>query len=160
MGRPQEVIMAMSKDAKNKALKQHGSLNPHAQSVRDELFCENEFFDPRDIVQVKYEMLRRVRVDGFSVTKAAATFGFSRPVFYQAQKAFEQSGLPGMVPRRPGPRHAHKLSEAVLQFIDQQRLKDKTLRAPALAKMVRQRFGISVHARSVERALLRRQKRG
>jgi transposase len=152
--------MAKDKDAKSKALRDHGSVNPRPQDVNDELFRESEFFDPRDIVQVKYEMLRRVRVEGMSITRATETFGFSRPVFYQAQLAFEREGLGGLVPKRSGPRHAHKLSEEVLRFIDQQRLKDKSLRSPALAGRVEQRFGFSVHPRSIERALLRRQKKG
>ena len=44
-------------DAKTRSLKQHGCLNPHAERVRDELFLSNAFFDPRDLVQVRYEML-------------------------------------------------------------------------------------------------------
>lgn len=152
--------MANCMDAKSKALRDHGSLNARPQDVNDELFREGEFFDPRDIVQVKYEMLRRVRVEGMSITQATERFGFTRPVFYQAQAAFEREGLPGLVPKRPGPRRAHKLSDTVLRFIDQQRLKDKTLRSPALAELVQQRLGLSVHPRSIERALSRRQKRG
>jgi len=152
--------MAKRKDAKSKALREHGTLNPHSHEVSDELFRESEFFDPRDIVQVKYEMLRRVRVDDVSITRASAAFGVSRPTYYQARVAFERGGIPALVPKRPGPRQAHKLSGTVLQFIDEQRLKDKTLRAPSLAQMIQERFGISVHPRSIERALSRRQKRG
>ena len=147
-------------DSKCKALREHAALNARASEVKDPFFQHSEFFDPRDIVQVKYEMLRRVRVGGISITRATETFGFSRPVFYQAQAAFEREGLPGLVPKRPGPRHAHKLSDTVLQIIVQQRLKDKTLRAPALAEIIQKRFGFPVHPRSIERALLRRQKRG
>ena len=47
-------------DAKTRSLKEHGCLNPHAERVRDELFLSNPFFDPRDLLQVRYEMLRRV----------------------------------------------------------------------------------------------------
>src|SRR4051812_49751372 len=35
-----------------------GTLNPRADDVRDPAFVDSEFFDPRDLVQVKYEMLR------------------------------------------------------------------------------------------------------
>ena len=55
-------------DAKTDALKQHGCLNPRADAVRDELFLSNAFFDPRDLLQVKYEMLRRVREDAAPVS--------------------------------------------------------------------------------------------
>ena len=147
-------------DAKGKELAEHGTLNPRPQDVTDELFPSNEFFDSRDLVQVKYEMLRRVRIDGQAVTQAAKAFGFSRPAFYQAQETFERDGLPGLVPKRPGPRHAHKLSEAIMKFIDQQRMNDRSLGAPALADMIRKRFALSVHPRSIERALARRTKKG
>ena len=152
--------MTKRTDAKGRALAEHGALNPRPQKVADQQFRFNEFFDPHDLVQVKYEMLRQVRVDGKTVTETAAAFGFSRPAFYQARASFGQDGLPGLVPKRPGPRHAHKLSEAVMQFVDQQRAKDRTLRAPALAKMIRKQLGMSVHPRSIERALSRRTKKG
>lgn len=152
--------MAQSTDAKRNALAKHGALNPRPQNVTDELFQSGEFFDSRDLVQVKYEMLRRMRVDGHAVTQAAAAFGFSRPPFYQAQAAFEHGGLPGLVPQRPGPRQAHKLSEAVMQFIEQQRMEDRRLPAAALADLIQKRFGLSVHPRSIEWALARRGKKG
>ena len=46
-------------DPKDRPLRQQGSLNPHPDQVTDELFRNNNFFDARDLVQVKYEMLRR-----------------------------------------------------------------------------------------------------
>jgi hypothetical protein len=101
-------------DPKVLALRQQGALNPHSEQVTDELFLSNDFFDPRDLVQVKYEMLRRVQSDGQQVSRAAATFGFSRPSFYQAQATFEQGGLPALMPHKRGPKEAHKLTPEVL----------------------------------------------
>ena len=72
-------------DSKGKSLRQQGVLNPNPEKVADPLFHDSEFFDPRDLVQVKYEMLRRVRVDRASVSEVTQKFGFSRPVFYQTQ---------------------------------------------------------------------------
>ena len=45
---------------KRAALRRHGCLHRHPERVRDERFINHEFFDPEDLVQVKYEMLRRV----------------------------------------------------------------------------------------------------
>src|SRR4051794_29122111 len=56
------------------ALEQQGLLNPAADSVRDAMFVDSDFFDPRDIVQVRYEMLRAGRVGERSVTETAAAF--------------------------------------------------------------------------------------
>ena len=94
------------------------------------MFLRGEFFDPRDLVQVKYEMLRRVRVDGAHVTEVVQAFGFSRPVFYQAQALYHRAGLPGLIPQRPGPRHPHKLSDLVVDFLLQHQLRDPLAPGP------------------------------
>jgi transposase len=146
-------------DPKDLALRQQGALNPHPEQVTDELFLTNEFFDTRDLVQVKYEMLRRVRSEGQSVSQAAIAFGFSRPSFYQTQASFEQGGLPALIPQKRGPKQAHKLTTAVLTFVHQLREEDPSLRPADLATRLRQTYGITVHARSIERALARSQKK-
>src|SRR5216117_3211466 len=97
-------------DPKEAALAEARCLNPHPEQVRDPAFLASEFFDARDVVQVKYEMVRRVKADGAPVTDAAAAFGFSRPSYYEAAGRLERSGLGGLVPARPGPRGGHKLS--------------------------------------------------
>jgi len=129
------------------------------KQVHDELFLQDDFFDPRDLVQVKYEMLRRVQAEGQSVTDASANFGFSRPSFYQALSAFEQDGLSGLVPHKRGPKQAHKLTHEVLTFIGEVRQKEPSVRLPDLVKQIQERFGIRVHPRSIERSLLRHQKK-
>jgi len=147
-------------DSKRKALREHGALNARASEVKDPLFQNSDFFDPQDLVLVKYEMLRRVRVEGSSVAAAAKAFGFSRVAFYQAMAAFQKEGLPGLLPRRRGPKAANKLTDAVLEFIDRQRAGDSNLRVPQLAVILRRRLHLAVHPRSIERALARRAKRG
>jgi transposase len=147
-------------DSKRKALQEHGALNARVSEVKDALFQNSEFFDPQDLVLVKYEMLRRVRVEGASVTAAARAFGFSRVALYQAMAAFQKKGLPGLLPRRRGPKAANKLTEAVLEFIDHQLAADSNLHAPQLAMLLRKHLHLAVHPRSIERALARRAKRG
>lgn len=62
----------------------------------------NSGFDPRDLVQVKYEMLRRVSAEGHSVVQSAKAFGLSRPSFYQAQAALQREGLAGLLAKKRG----------------------------------------------------------
>jgi transposase len=142
-------------DPKEEALREARALNPRPEAVVDEEFASSEFFDARDLVQVRYEMVRRVRVEGETVSAAAAGFGFSRPSWYAAAAALDDEGLPGLLRERPGPRRAHKLSSEIMQFLDETRQADPDLRAPELARRVEESFGISVHPRSVERALER-----
>lgn len=148
-------------DQKEKALRDSHTLNPHPKAVRDENFRSGgEFFDPRDFVQVKYEMLRRVSQDGVPVSQAARGFGLSRPSFYQAQADFLSCGLPGLLPEKPGPRRAHKMTDQVLSTIDTWLAEEPTLVTTELAERLRKRLGLVVHPRSIERALRRREKKG
>jgi transposase len=142
-------------DPKVAALRAERSLNPRPEAVVDEAFGSSEFFDARDVVQVKYEMVRRVRVDGVPIARSAAAFGFSRPSFYQAAAAVDAHGLAGLVPARPGPKRAHKLTDEIVTFARRAREDEPVLRSTDLVELIADRFGISVHPRSVERALAR-----
>ena len=127
-----------------------------SRAGHDPTFLAEEFFDARDVVQVKYEMIRRVSVEGDSVTTAAAAFGYSRPSYYAAAAALAQSGLEGLVAAKPGPRAGHKLTDAVLTWAEQQLAADPDLRPAGLVEPIAERFAVHVHPRSVERALARR----
>lgn len=144
---------------KREVLQQQGTLNPRPQHVTHPLFQQNTFFDPRDLLQVKYEMLRQVRTENQTVRQAALAFGFSRPSFYQAQAAFEQGGMAGLLPRKRGPRHAHKLTAEVMKFLAQARAAEPALSALELAQQVEEHFGVRVHPRTVERRLRRPKKK-
>lgn len=146
-------------DPKIDALRQRASLNPHPERVTDKLFVEHDFFDARDLLQMKYEMVRRVETEGSAVTAVAAEFGVSRLFFYHAQAALRQQGLPGLLPRKRGPRSGHKLSEEVVDFLETVRAEDDSLGSRQLVDRVQERFGIKVHPRSIERALVRRKKK-
>ena len=148
-----------SSDPKLKALREQGMLNPHPEDVKDPLFLEDGFFDPRDLPQVKYEMLRRVRTEKSPITPVATAFGVSRVTFYQVLKRFQDEGMAGLFPKLRGPKAAHKLTEEVMVFLETNLANDASLRPQALAELVREQFDISLHPRSIERALAKRQKK-
>jgi transposase len=113
--------------------------------VSDPAFGAGEFFDARDAVQVKYETVRAVTADKVPVTAAAAAFGYSRPSYYQAAAALERSGLEGLVPARPGPRRAHKLTAEILAWAEQALAGDPALRPAALTGPIEANFGVRAH---------------
>ncbi len=149
---------AVTKSAKRDRLRQLGVLNPHPEAVQAPWFAGAGFFDPEDLVQVKYEMLRHVRKGGATKAQAAELFGLSRPTYYQAEAAFERDGLFGLLPKSRGPRSAHKLTEEVMQLLHEQQRAGIT-GARSLALLAQQRLGLQVHPRSIERAMSRQKKR-
>ena len=145
-------------DQKTLELKRTGTLNPRPGSVSDALFKENPFFDPKDLLQVRYEMLRRHSVEEISIVDVAAKFGVSRPTVYQAQAAFQQAGLSGLLPRRRGPKAGHKLSGEVIAYVRTLRAAEPGLTTVACVQAVQEKFGTRVHRRSLERALASKKK--
>ena len=142
-----------SKNAKVRALLEEGALNPAPEKVQDAKFQGSEFFDPHDIVQVKYEMLRRVSIEKTSVLSATQEYGVSRPTYYQTKAGFEEAGLAGLVPRKRGPRGPHKLQGAVLAFIQEQLVAGEPTRARELARQIAEKFHLDIHPRTIERAV-------
>lgn len=148
-----------SRNRKAQHLKQAGGLNRHPERVRAPWFQSEGFFDARDLVQVKYEMLRQVRIEGTEKSEAASLFGVSRPTYYQAEADFARAGLSGLIPKPRGPKGAHKLTPEVMRFIEGKITEENPLGARALARLIETELGMSVHPRSIERALARKKKR-
>jgi transposase len=146
-------------DPKEQSLREQGVLHRHADAVTDELFMQFDFFDPRDLLQVKYEMLRRVETDGYSVSAAAAAFGLSRPSFYEARAAWQRDGLAGLFPKKRGPHGGHKLTEEVVAFLRRLWAEEAAPTPAQLAARVTAHFGVQVHPRSIERVLQRAEKK-
>ena len=135
------------------ALLAEGTLHPAPEQVRDPKFRAHEFFDPRDLVQVKYELLRRVSIERASVTEATAEYGVSRPTYYQTKAHFDQAGVAGLVPGKRGPRGPHKLQGEVLAFVEQHLVPGEPVRARQLATLLREQFALTIHPRTIERAV-------
>jgi hypothetical protein len=140
----------MSLESRRAALEGAGLVHPRTEAVTAELFCSSDpFFFAADKVQVKYEMLRAVAVDGATVVAAAAAHGYSRAEFYLVQAAFGERGMAGLVDERRGRKGPTKVTSDIAAF-----LRD----APAersgaeLARDVEARFGVSLHRRTAERA--------
>jgi len=145
--------------AKRWALDQNATLNKNADKVTDPKFKNIAFFDPDDIVQVKYEMLRSAQKDGTGIQQASRSFGFSRITFYKTGKAFKKNGLAGLIPQKKGPRRAHKLSEEVMEFVGQLIEQKPGIKSAGIRQEIKNRFDLTVHRRSIERAIDRSKKK-
>src|SRR5271166_6330369 len=125
-------------------LRSCGALNRHPEEVRNPLFTENDFFDPHDLVQLKYETIRAVEVD-------------ARPTIYEARENFRQEGIEGLLPEKRGPKKPRKLTPQVRDYLEELVASNPDLKTAVLVQRVRRRFGVLLHVRTVEKAL---QKKG
>ncbi len=140
----------MTTAARRQALEAAGLVHPHPTRVTAALFDGSRpFFLAADKVQVKYEMLRAHALDGRTASAAAADHGYSRAAFYLTADAFAERGMLGLLDERPGRRGPLKLTAQVAAFIASA---DPSLSGAILAELVRERFGVALHRRTIERA--------
>ena len=149
-----------SSASKRQVLQHSGTFNPRHARVRHPLFQESEFFDPQDLLQLKYESLRALQQEPCSLAQAASEFGLSRPTLYQARAHFQARGLEGLLPGKRGPRKAHKLTPEVLGYVQALWASQPKLSARQLTARVRKRFAVKLHPRTLEKALQPKVKRG
>ena len=142
-------------DSKAHFLAQCGALHPHPQRVQDSLFRSSTFFDPRDLIQVRYEMVRRFRINGHAATEVARSFGVSRQSLYLLAQVFLDRGLSGLFPSKRGPKAASKCTDDVVAFVQARLAESPCLSTDELLRDVQQRLGIHLHRRTLQRRLNR-----
>jgi transposase len=144
------MLTTMSITTRRRILEQVGLLHPRPEAVRAPLFAGRQsFFLDLDKVQVKYEMLRAHVRDGLSATAAAEQHGYSRAAFYLITAAFAEAGMRGLLDEPRGRRGPLKLTPEVRAFLA---AAERTLSGAQLAAEIEQRFGVSLHRRTIERA--------
>ena len=143
-------------DSKTRRLRQTGTLNPNPERVSDPLFTDSDFFDPRDILQVRYEMVRRAGKSALRET--AERFGTSVPTCVRANRAFREGGLQALIPQRRGPRGAHKITTEILAFVEDYRIRHGPIGSRRLVPLIADRFGVTLHPRGLDKALARAKK--
>lgn len=151
--------MSIPQDVKPRFLAAYQALHPHPERVRDMLFQQGGFFDAHDLVQVRYELLRRHLVEREPVAEIIRDFGISRQMFYVLLRMFQQEGLAGLLPRKRGPKGAHKCTDAIVAFVAARREQSPGRSTKELAEDVGRKFGVQLHPRTLERRLPRRGKK-
>ena len=107
-------------DQKVKNLEASGTLNRRPERIRSQRFRAGGFFDPRDLLQVRYEMVRSAGDE--PLAEVAAEFGVSVPTCVRIRRSFREGGL------------------------------------QALAPVIEERFGVSLHPRTINKAIERSKK--
>jgi len=147
----------MTTPTKKKTLLSSGTLNLHPEAVRSELF-KVAFFDPCDLAQVKYEMLRAHEIDEDPVAEACRQFAFSRESFYRIQRAFHELGFCSFLPRKRGRKGPIKLKGEVLEFALAKQKENPALDPGQLADLIQERYGVAIHRTTVLRQMKKKRR--
>lgn len=136
---------------KAEVLKSNGTYNRRHGSVKKREFLDGGFYDPMDIVQVKYEMLREAQGSGRPIGEVSGGFGFSRTAYYNIRESFDKSGMSALIPERTGPKHPHKLTEPLREFADEYATANPGASASEIAAAIQREKGVAISKRTIER---------
>ena len=137
---------------KVETLIENGSFNKNSASVSNHLFVMgNSYFDPQDLVQVKYEMLRAVKNGELNVSDASTQFGFSRTAYYKIDKRFNEAGVEGLCPQKTGPKYPAKVTPEILEFVSDLRENMPGITNDRIVEEIKEQKGVSIHKRSLQR---------
>ena len=130
---------------------ENGTYNKNHSKVKVERFSGSDFYDPLDMAQVKYEMLKEVEQKGVSITAATEDFGFSRTAYYSIRDSFDKRGISGLIPEKPGPRKPHKLTPEYQNLVNEWVAEDPKISSSELARRIGENYAIAVNKRTIER---------
>jgi hypothetical protein len=121
------------------------------ERVQDERFRQQrDFFDPKDIVQVKYELLRRCEVEGQDVASTCLDFGFSRTTYYKVRQAFLGGGLPALMGQPRGRLKPIKVTAAVRGYLIAEKAKNPKLSAREMVAALKERYDVQLSERMIQ----------
>ena len=138
-------------DTKKKFLEQEGLINPKPERVLHPLFETLKFFDPLDLPQVRYEMIRAARVENITVAKACKLFGFSREYFYKLERSFMARGYVALLGSTMGRRPIIALNQEIVNFIVHRKVEQPTISGERLRQEIQKIYHVDCSRRTVER---------
>ena len=138
---------------KEQFLKESGTLNPRPKKIKEPRFRSSEFFDPNDLLQVRYELVRDCKQDTKTLSEIARAFGVTRLTVYRLIENFENYGLAGLLPKQRGPKGASKVTFEILSFVNRLVIEDPDKSKTELLDEIREKFGVKLHRRTLEKAL-------
>lgn len=138
---------------KHEFLEKEGLLNKQPKRISPLMFTDNDFFDPFDLPQVRYEMLRSSRIEKKTVAQACKIFGFSREYFYKLERNFMARGLVALLGSPKGRRPLIAINQEIVNFIVHRRIDDSKLSGDDLRKEILKLYKIDCSRRTVERVI-------
>ena len=139
--------------SKEETLRRNNCFNSNHTNVRADIFRKAPFFDSRDIVQVKYEMVRAASNGEGSIAEISSAFGFSRKSYYQINEAYQSGGLYALIPKKKGPKGAHKLTAEAAAFISEFITNKPNAKPNEISNALESETGVNVHPRTIYRYL-------
>jgi len=137
--------------SKKETLVSNGTYNKNYMKVKNKKFIEESFYDPMDIIQVKYEMLKDALYGNRSIMEIANEFGFSRASFYKIKNEFDKKGISAFIHDKVGPKEPYKLKDNFKEYIDKYIQNNPGVSSNEIAINLNKDKEVNISKRTIER---------
>jgi len=135
---------AKNNSDKQKALQQHGTLNPRRRMCA--ILCSRTANSSiQRLAAGEYEMLRQAHAEKRAFLDGQGIWFFPPVVFTKRIVAFEARWFARITSQKRGPRNGHKLTPEVMKFRHEQQTLEPSLSLAQLAEQVQHNFHVKVH---------------
>jgi len=136
---------------KKEILIKNGTFNKNHDKVKREGFSEGGFYDPMDIVQVRYEMIKDADDSEKTIGQISSEYGYSRASYYHIKDNFDKGGIAALIPERTGPKEARKLTGDLREYIKEYTQRNPKASSSKIAAEIESVKGVTVSKRTIER---------
>ena len=145
---------------KEERLKSTHTFNPNYDKINDPTFASSDVLDTRDLLQVRYEMVRSVRIDKDSPKDVASRFGVSEATLRRHIRDLRDGGMIALVPDIRGPKGQHSLNDEEIQYIESYLVKHPDASGGQVHSALVQEKQSEVSKRTIERYLASKKENG
>lgn len=136
---------------KKEILLTNGTFNKNHAKVTKANFRNGGFYDPMDIVQVRYEMIRDADVSTGTIEQVSNEYGYSRASYYHIRDNFENGGMAALIPDKTGPREPRKFTDEIQEYVNDYIGRNPSASSSQIADEIESSKGVTVSKRTVER---------
>lgn len=136
---------------KKETLLGNGSFNKNYSKVKKAKFLEDSFYDPMDIIQIKYELIQDAKDARGGIEKITSDYGYTRASYYLIKAAFEKGGLAALAPGKTGPKTPYKLTLERQEHIERYISENPSANSAEVVADLLGSKGIKISKRTVER---------
>lgn len=136
---------------KKDILIKNGTYNKNHDKVQKKAFQEDEFYDPMDVVQVRYEMIKDASGGGRAIEQVTSEYGYSRASYYHIMDNFKKGGMLALVPEKTGPKTARKLTDDLREYVTKYIEANPSASSSKIASEIQRNKGIAISKRTIER---------
>ena len=103
---------------KEEHLRATQTFNTNYAKINDPIFQRSGIMDPRDLLLVRFELVRSLELDGKPIEEVCSQYGISPCTARRYVRDMKERGLIALVPEKRGPNGPSVMTDEIANYID------------------------------------------